>query len=978
MSQPRNGYEQLPWWKRITLDDAYRRRIMKLATQRYREELHLLQEFPHDIAPAAWDDGRPIPQSSQHICVEDETRAWATKHPESIVKVSGFQKLQNAAVATVISGPRAEEHEACILEEVRRLYKEEKASERLYGLSYFWNRQLPPNGFIRVWPSPLSAMWPSLLISEPSTPMYTSLSAPGSSAELPLGMDPTCMTDPLFVHVYRRNGEYLGVWRQSLFLIRYKVICWALHEEERRRTCGAVGRPVLVSDKAFPDAATRQMLKNVPEFQLPLLRLQRETVTFSTKTCRLNLQSLGEPITWEGIVPAPSTYRAEQAYLNWHSLHRSSAVVRQAVRDVFNLLPKNEDGLITKATYVEFFLDLLNLFFPMHISSSSISIAEEEWVYRGTTELMRFETFYEKFFSFPFIFFRDLSTVTRDQYVEVWCLIRVCLLEDEVSVLSCLQDTETSGSPHSMTSAGFSSNTLASAVNPLVPHRMADYSRTRRPKRILEATLSSLQKLKDLRRRKAPPLIGKIWGISDKDILRLGETTFHNTDNYPLYGAKQLAAVMVKENLRELVPSHAIAVVHAKGMQLLAETSRARRRQQLQEELQKKDNPGRSIDSEYGSVLTNASLNKNEKEEEEMEMEGSNDLTTLNRSNFSKGNSLAEKRKKKIMGWSHRTKERHATLEHIEEARKKKKLIETSVFYRHRRLRRHAEHAKILSHISRSHTAWEVCRHDIYEIPPETLDEEDKLLAFVQDLPDDFFDDENSLRVRYGIHAALLKERAERSRNHCPIESVLSTSTTTLTSLRDTPNGNEQDSISTYMHTTLTADDTTKSGGSRGGAVSSVHVSRTRRRSPHGGGASRMSTSPGLTSLVGDGSPLSSSSSSLCSMMNSSSTLPSLVSSGTMREDPPERRNGSHEDIRDMDSLGEWLKRKEELEPRRALYLRLNFKHNMDVNYKQLLQKRPHRLVPFSMPTVRKRTSSKGAKSRLQEGLRPLGTQQTF
>ncbi|PBJ80534.1 hypothetical protein BCY84_01349 [Trypanosoma cruzi cruzi] len=970
MSQTHNGYEQLPWWKRIALDDAYRRRIRKLATQRYREELHLLREFPREIAPAAWDDGRPIPQSSQHICVEDGTRAWATKYPESIVKVSGFQKLQTAAVATVISGPRAEEHEAYIFEEVRRLYNEEKASERLYGLSYFWNRQLPPNGFIRVWPSPLSAMWPSLLISEPFTPMYKTLSAPGSSAELPPGMNPTCMTDPLCVHVFRRNGEYLGAWRQSLFLIRYKVICWALHEEERRRTCGAVGRPVLASDKAFPDVATTQMLKNVPEFQLPLLRLQRETVTFSAKTCRLNLQSLGEPLTWEGIVPAPTTYRAEQAYLNWHSLHRSSAVVRQAVRDVFNLLPQNEDGLITKTTYVEFFLDLLNLFFPMHISSANISIAEEEWVYRGTTELMKFETFYEKFFSFPFIFFRDLSKVTRDQYVEVWCLIRVCLLENEVSVLSCLQDTAALGPPNSVTSGGLSFNTLSSAANPSGPRPIVDYSRTRRPKRILEATLCSLQKLKDLGRSKAPPLIGKILGVSYDDVLRLGGTRFQNTDNYPLHSAKQLAAVMVKENLHKLVPSHAIAVVHAKGKQLLAETSRARRRQELQEQLQKKDNPGRSMDSEFSSVLTVASLSKNENEGEEME--GSSDLVIMNRSNSFRGRSLAEKRRKKMMGCSHVTTGRHATLEKIEEARMKKKLIETSVFYRHRRLRRNAEHAKILSHISRSHTAWEVCRHDIYEIPPEKPDEEDKLLAFVQDLPDDFFDDENSLRVRYGIHAALLKERAERSKNCYPIEPVLSASSMTMASSRDTPKGNEQDSLATCMYTSLTADDTTN-GSSRGGAVSSVHVFRTRRRTPNGGGASRMSNSPGLTSLVGDGSSPSSS----C-RMNSSSTPPSSASSGTMRGDPPEERNGSHENVRDMASLEEWSKRREELEPKRAFHIRLNFKQNMDVNYKKLLQKKPHRLFPLSMSTARKGAPSTVVKSRLQVGLRPSGAQQTF
>ncbi|RNC50165.1 hypothetical protein TcCL_ESM12808, partial [Trypanosoma cruzi] len=211
-----------------------------------------------------------------------------------------------------------------------------------------------------------------------------------------------------------------------------------------------------------------------------------------------------------------------------------------------------------------------------------------------------------------------------------------------------------------------------------------------------------------------------------------------------------------------------------------------------------------------------------------------------------------------------------------------------------------------------------------------------------------------------------------RSKICYPIEPMLSTSSMTMASSRDTPKGNEQDSLTTCMYTALTADDTTI-GSSRGGAVSSVHVFRTRRRTPHEGGASRMSNSPGLTSLVGDGSFPSSS----CGM-NSSSTPPSSASSGTMRGDLPEERNGSHEDVRDMASLEEWSKRKEELEPKRAFHIRLNFKQNMDVNYKKLLQKKPHRLFPFSMPTARKGAPSTVVKSRLQEGLHPSGAQQIF
>ncbi|RNF23949.1 uncharacterized protein Tco025E_02686 [Trypanosoma conorhini] len=934
--QPTHRYHKLPWWKRIALDRAYRQRVRNLATQRYRAEMQLLQYAPCEVAAAAWDDGRPIPHSSQYICVEEESCAWATRHPESMAKVSAFRNLRTAAAAVVIAGSRTEEREAEIIAEVKQLYDAEAASERLYGLSYVWNRPLPPNGFIRVWPSPISAMWPALLAAEVAVPPHVTLSAPGSHVALPPGMKPACLTDPLCVNVFRRSGEYLGAWRQSLFLVRFKVICWALHEEERRRTCGVVGRPVLASDKAIPAAACGRTLRNVPVFPLPLLRLQRGTATFSEKTCRLNLHSLHAPLTWEGIAPAPSTYRAEQAYQNWHALHRSSAVVRQAVRDVFNLLAHNERGLLTKTTYVAFVLDLLNLFFPTRISSANIAIAEEEWVYRGTTDLVSFETFYEKFFSFPFIFLRDLNTVTRDQYVEVWCLIRVCLLEDAESITSNMRRTVALASSTTKSAGTASLNTTVTAAH-VAATRITGYSRPRRPMTVLEATLCSMDKLKNLGRREVLPLIGDIHGVTREDVLLLGERDFHNTDNYALHEARQAAAAaMLQKERRALSPAQLTAVVHARGKQLLSRVSRAVRRQQMQEEAQRLQSCGtdgrRSTDSEENSVAAYEGLKLDE--EKAADEDGT---SSIHSRSFSVPRSRQEKRGAKA-GWTDGTVGRRAALEKIEEERVRKQLLETSVLYRHRRMRRHTEHAKVLSHVSRSHSAWELYRQDVFDLPHESQEEEDQLLAFVRDLPDDFFEDTNSLRVRYGVYAARLRAVAERARHDNPLATGPLSPALLQTNFSNTFSGAELDSNSSYL---------SPSTPLRGVLPSSRALKLGRRPLP--GATGQLSSASNLSRMS-----VEKAGASLVEERKAASPTPSLASGAAARRNPADEASG------DRDGNEVSLRRREAVEPGRAMHLRLQLKQELDRRYEAMLARRPRRLLPSAAITAGKKGAATG------------------
>ncbi|ESL05818.1 hypothetical protein TRSC58_06519 [Trypanosoma rangeli SC58] len=956
MSQQPHRYHKLPWWKRIVLDKAYRQRVRKLATQRHREEMQLLQDFPREVASAAWDDGRPIPRSSQYICVEEDSCAWATRHPESMIKVSAFRNLRTAAASVVVDGNRTEERDAQIIAEVKRLYDDETPSERLYGLSYVWNRPLPPNGLIRVWPDPISAMWPALLDKEAATvPCHLALPAPESNFALFPGMRPTCLTDPLCINVFRRNGEYLGAWRQSLFLIRFKVICWALHEEERQRTCGVVGRPVLASDKAMPALACGQTLQNVPVLSLPLLRLQRGTAIFSEKTRRLNLHSLHPPLTWEGIAPAPSTYRAEQAYQNWHALHRGSAVVRQAVQDVFDLLPRNENGLLTKATYVEFFLDLLNLFFPTHISSANIAIAEEEWGYRGTTDLVNFETFYEKFFSFPFIFLRDLNTVTRDQYVEVWCLIRVCLLGDADAILPNLGSTTALALCSARTADMTSLNTTTVMKAHVVASHIAAYSRPRRPITVLDATLCSMEKLKNLAQREVPPLIGDIYGVTWEDVQQLGERNFHNTDNYALHEAR--GAAMERGGAHGVSPVKVKGAVHARGQCLLLQMAKSVRRQQLQEETQKKHSFGkegkRGTEDEEDAGASYEVI----KIDEDGEAEEGNYSALLECSTFSGQDPRHDKRRVK-MGWVNGTEGLRAELEKIEEERVKKQLVETSVFYRHRRMRQHAEHAKLLSHVSRSYSSWELYRQDVFELPHESLEEEeDQLLAFVRDLPDDFFDDENSLRMRYHVYAARLRARAERARHGnsdatgpLPPELLQTNMLRTLT-------GVEAESVSSYM-----SPSSPKS--SVGGSVLPFSRSLKSRRKLLSEEVGQVSLASNLASASVDKTLEPSSEEEKASCLVPSLVFSSVVSQNSADE---ERSDSAMYDVRSRQTA---LPRGEMVKPKRGLQLRLQLRQELNRRYNAMLAARPRHLLPASVNAARKKAVAAG---RGHVGAAPVG-----
>ncbi|TPP42883.1 hypothetical protein CGC20_8240 [Leishmania donovani] len=224
--------------------------------------------------------------------------------------------------------------------------------------------------------------------------------------------------------------RFLGCYRQSRLLIHFKLYCRALYEEQRVRRGGAGTHVIGRAGGSAPEytPATEGLLAGVPAIPHPVLKLQEHAPSLRKSYAhRIPVAStMSGCRCWEGLYPALGTNLATPVQQAWRQLQRSS-LVRQALRDIYDELPHDKEGLLDKRTFVLFVLQLLELFFPTRLPAAAhIAIAEEEWVYRGTTEHVGPKTFHEKFFVFPFIFYRDIAAVTEAQLVEFWTLVRVC------------------------------------------------------------------------------------------------------------------------------------------------------------------------------------------------------------------------------------------------------------------------------------------------------------------------------------------------------------------------------------------------------------------------------------------------------------------------------------------------------------------------------------------------------------------------
>ncbi|CAD2220484.1 hypothetical protein ADEAN_000800600 [Angomonas deanei] len=243
---------------------------------------------------------------------------------------------------------------------------------------------------------------------------------------------------------------YYGTYRQSLLLLHFKVYCRALQEEWRCRRDGGLARVMGPQQGAPTNLREDQRLEEryyasaVPQVHFPVLRVQSASPPLREERKRhtVDLLQVAPPSSTLGLIEPPPSDPSSTGYHNFQHLHHTSAIVKQVLRDIFDALPKlDEDGKETnshlpkdrigKDSFMQFMLNLLNLFFPTLLVDVHLDIAEEEWVYRGTTSLLSFETFFEKLFTFPFIFYRNYEQVTEEAYAEFWSLVYVCLFKTE-------------------------------------------------------------------------------------------------------------------------------------------------------------------------------------------------------------------------------------------------------------------------------------------------------------------------------------------------------------------------------------------------------------------------------------------------------------------------------------------------------------------------------------------------------------------
>lgn len=361
-----------------------------------------------------------------------------------------------------------------------------------HGASPLYSGALNINIFVEVVdPVKLAALLQAYTLEQQQTPSVVVGPAPVSS--LPLVFPPLASTAPPIFFLPTRT-IWVGTFRQSLFLIHYKNFARALHREDAeqrkgmRSSCARSGAAAGASfgggmeeekkgekkkTTTFSGARFSVALRQeVPYFSFPVLRLQQAAppLTVPNAFSSVDTTQLHGATTWEGLFPSPTeaslpphtTDPSTASRTAWRYLQCSSLLVRQSLQDIYHCLPHDADGCLHRHGYVNFVLDLLHLFFPTHHASLHVAIAEEEWVFRGTTENVRFKTFFQKFFSFPFIFMRDVSKVHEQEYVEFWTLVRVCLYENTSSMpqlfpFACADAPENHTTSSSGSSGGSSS-----------------------------------------------------------------------------------------------------------------------------------------------------------------------------------------------------------------------------------------------------------------------------------------------------------------------------------------------------------------------------------------------------------------------------------------------------------------------------------------------------------------------------------------
>nr|CCC53859.1 conserved hypothetical protein, fragment [Trypanosoma vivax Y486] len=223
------------------------------------------------------------------------------------------------------------------------------------------------------------------------------------------------------------------------------------------------------------------------------------------------------------------------------------------------------------------------------------------------------------------------------------------------------------------------------------------------------------------------PLLCGVGGVSKGDIYRLGGMNFHNSDNYKLFNAKRIVAEDYAEALSVLPASQRVAVVHKRGEWLLKKLERGGAQQYSRDEEEHESNIAGSVVSSDATVSSTKTVS------------------------YSSAGTQREDMK-----------QRHANVDAFDRQQELNRLLKSSLWYRRCCERNHQSVVGTDVLIIRSHTSWDMYQHDTYAIPREKPSDVDNLIAFVQNLPDEFFDEVDSLRMRESIYRSGLDARMGR------------------------------------------------------------------------------------------------------------------------------------------------------------------------------------------------------------------------
>lgn len=430
-------FGQLPWWKRVVLDPWFRQAIRRAITK----ELRMFGEAAsaHEWAPrmcvvrhGLWDPDDPL---NRAFAVPRTAMAAApppTRGADAAAKsASSMPFLFRRGKDSAPHRAHFRKNASLVAAQHRAPAQQTAASQPdVTSLSYRWFSSFPPTGWVHL-PSetfarptaPCGRLGIHVLAAAATTISHVAavsleggasastnrrggagghrrgddtlvISAPTDPSELSALLMAlrhehlTAATANVADHArdvfVLQPGEllppncpatYQGTLRMSLRLLHYQFLCQALHRVTERE----------------------------PQFFPPSL-----TVGFPDQGGHLRYEATTLP-TFKR--PDVTDHRLEFLY--------SSQQCRQAIRQVFVPLQKDLNGRVTRSSFVQFILNLYDLFMPTYSTEHNVELAEDEWVCRGTPYQPDFNQFAWIVFDIPLTFIRH-HHITEEDYSEFW------------------------------------------------------------------------------------------------------------------------------------------------------------------------------------------------------------------------------------------------------------------------------------------------------------------------------------------------------------------------------------------------------------------------------------------------------------------------------------------------------------------------------------------------------------------------------